>query len=111
MMFAKLGCNYVGECMQIWQDSNSTILSSRIVAIETKLSKILEACNSNARGIEQLSVHLKLHDKIVNIVTCMSVKCRFDKSGRHYRNFQTCPTHRKSGDIHKVYRAWGGAWY
>jgi hypothetical protein len=46
--------------MQIWQDSNSTILSSQIAAIETKLSKILEACNSNARGIEQLNVHVEL---------------------------------------------------
>jgi hypothetical protein len=49
--------------MQIWQDSSSTILSSRIVAIETKLLEILEACNSNARGIEQLNVHVELFMK------------------------------------------------
>jgi hypothetical protein len=60
MMFVELGCNYVGECMQIWQDSSSTILSSRIATIETKLPEILEACNSNARGIEQLNVHVEL---------------------------------------------------
>jgi hypothetical protein len=60
MMFVELGCNYVGECMQIWQDSNSTILSSRIVAIETKLPEILEACISNAQGIEQLNAHVEL---------------------------------------------------
>jgi hypothetical protein len=53
MMFVKLSCNYVGECMQIWQDSNSTILFSWIVTIETKSLEILEACNSNVRGIEQ----------------------------------------------------------
>ncbi len=60
MMFVELGCNYVGECMQIWQDSSSTILSSRIATIETKLPEILEACNSNARGIEQLNAHVEL---------------------------------------------------
>jgi hypothetical protein len=60
MMFVELGCNYVGECVQIWQDSSSTILSSRIAAIETKLLEILETCNSNARGIEQLNVHVEL---------------------------------------------------
>jgi hypothetical protein len=59
-MFVELGCNYVWECMQIWQDFSSTILSSRILAIETKLSEILEACNSNVRGIEQLNVHVEL---------------------------------------------------
>jgi hypothetical protein len=32
----------------------------KITAIETKLSKILEACNSNARGIEQLNAHVEL---------------------------------------------------
>jgi hypothetical protein len=46
--------------MQIWQDSNSTIISSQITAIETKLPEILEACNSNARGIEQLNAHVDL---------------------------------------------------
>jgi hypothetical protein len=60
MMFVELGCNYVQECMQIWQDSSSTILSSQIAAIETKLPEIVEACNSNARGIEQLNVHVEL---------------------------------------------------
>jgi len=60
MMFVELGCNYVGECMQIWQDSSSTIFSSRIATIETKLPEILEACNSNARGIEQLNAHVEL---------------------------------------------------
>jgi hypothetical protein len=60
MMFVELGCNYVGECMQIWQDSSSNILSSRIATIKTKLPKILEACNSNARGIEQLNAHVEL---------------------------------------------------
>jgi hypothetical protein len=60
MMFVELGCNYLGECMQIWQDSNSTILSSRNATIETKLPEILEACNSNAWGIEQLNVHVEL---------------------------------------------------
>ena len=60
MMFVELGCNYVRECMQIWQDSSSTILSSRIATIETKLPEILEACNSNARGIEQLNAHVEL---------------------------------------------------
>jgi hypothetical protein len=60
MMFVELGCNYVQECMQIWQDSSSTIISSRIAAIETKLPEILEACNSNAWGIEQLNAHVEL---------------------------------------------------
>jgi len=60
MMFVELGCNYVRECMQIWQDSSSTILSSQIAAIETKLPKILEACNSNVQGIEQLNAHVEL---------------------------------------------------
>jgi hypothetical protein len=60
MMFVELGCNYVGECMQIWQDSNSTILSSQITVIETKLPEILKAYNSNARGIEQLNAHVEL---------------------------------------------------
>jgi len=60
MMFVELDCNYVGGCMQIWQDSSSTIISQRIVAIETKLPEILEACNSNARGIEQLNAHVEL---------------------------------------------------
>jgi hypothetical protein len=60
MMFVELGCNYVRERMQIWQDSNSTIFSSRIATIETKLLEILEACNSNAQGIEQLNAHVEL---------------------------------------------------
>jgi hypothetical protein len=60
MMFVELGCNYVEECMQIWLDSSSTILSSQIATIEIKLLEILEACNSNARGIEQLNVHVEL---------------------------------------------------
>jgi hypothetical protein len=47
----------------IWQDSSSTIFSQRIVAIETKLPEILEACNSNARGIEQLNDHVELFMK------------------------------------------------
>jgi hypothetical protein len=34
--------------------------SSRIATIERKLSEILEACNSNARGIEQLNAHVEL---------------------------------------------------
>jgi hypothetical protein len=60
MMFVELGCNYVRECIQIWQDSSSTILSSRIVAIETKLPEILKACNLNVRGIEQLNARVEL---------------------------------------------------
>jgi hypothetical protein len=60
MMFVELSRNYVGECRQIWQDYGTTILSSQIAAIETKLPKILEACNSNARGIEQLDVRVEL---------------------------------------------------
>jgi len=112
MMFVELGCNYVGECMQIWQDSSSTIFSSRITAIETKLLEILEACNSNAQGIEQLNAHVELFmTKILaqsNVgmlgasLTSQRGMARTTKLATHTVEVQTTTKCTKLGDGHGI---------